>query len=145
MRDNLSNSLLISGRRCIWFKKKVPIPVSYKTPVFHCAKEKIGDGNHICKYSKTKTINNRRKLLSCKRLPTAEINSINIGLSSKPNYLAQNFFRHGKEITHWCTTTKIAQICFGCFPFVRTDQPDHSRRDEKFTFNHNYAVRSVKF
>lgn len=32
-----------------------------------------------------------------------------------------------------------------CFPFVKTDQPDHSRRDEKLTFNHNYSVRSVKF
>ena len=29
-------------------------------------------------------------------------------------------------------------------PFVRTDRPDHSRRDENSTFNQNYPARSVK-
>ena len=30
------------------------------------------------------------------------------------------------------------------FSFVRTDWPDHSRRNENFTFNQNYPARSVK-
>ena len=32
----------------------------------------------------------------------------------------------------------------GCFPFVRTDRPDHSRSNENFTFNQNFSTRSVK-
>ena len=32
----------------------------------------------------------------------------------------------------------------GHFPFARTDRPDHSRRNENFTFNQNYPARSVK-
>ena len=32
----------------------------------------------------------------------------------------------------------------GRFPFVRTDRPDHSRRNENFTSNQNYPTRSVK-
>ena len=32
----------------------------------------------------------------------------------------------------------------GRFTFVRTARPDHSRRDENFTFNQNYPARSVK-
>ena len=30
------------------------------------------------------------------------------------------------------------------FPFVRTDRPDHSRRDLYFLFNQHYPARSVK-
>ena len=32
----------------------------------------------------------------------------------------------------------------GRFPFVRTDQPDPSLRNENFTINQNYPARSVK-
>ena len=32
----------------------------------------------------------------------------------------------------------------GRFPFVRTDRPDHSRRNGNFTFNQDYPTRSVK-
>ena len=32
----------------------------------------------------------------------------------------------------------------GRFPFVRTDRPDHSRRNENFTVDQNYLSRSVK-
>ena len=32
----------------------------------------------------------------------------------------------------------------GRFPSVRTDWPDHSRRNDNFTFNNNYPTRSVK-
>ena len=32
----------------------------------------------------------------------------------------------------------------GRFTFVRTARPDHSRRDENFTFNQNYPARSVQ-
>ena len=33
---------------------------------------------------------------------------------------------------------------FGRFPFVRTDWPHHSRRNESLTFNENYPAISVK-
>ena len=39
-----------------------------------------------------------------------------------------------------CEQTRI----LGRFPFVRTDRPDHSSRDENSTFNQNYPARSVK-
>ena len=32
----------------------------------------------------------------------------------------------------------------GHFPFVRTDRPDHSHRNDNFPFNQNYPARSVK-
>ena len=32
----------------------------------------------------------------------------------------------------------------GRFPFVRTDRPDHSRRNDNFPFNQNSPARSVK-
>ena len=32
----------------------------------------------------------------------------------------------------------------GRFPFVRTDRPQHSCRNENFAFNQNYPARSVK-
>ena len=31
----------------------------------------------------------------------------------------------------------------GRFPFVRTDRPDHSCRNDNFTFNNNFPARSV--
>ena len=33
----------------------------------------------------------------------------------------------------------------GHFPFVRTDRPDHSCRNDSFPFNQNSPARSVKF
>ena len=35
-------------------------------------------------------------------------------------------------------------IYLGSFPFVRTDRPGHSRRNENFTFYQSYPARSVK-
>ena len=34
--------------------------------------------------------------------------------------------------------------CLGCFPLFRTDRPDHSRRNDNFSFNLNSPARSVK-
>ena len=38
----------------------------------------------------------------------------------------------------------INEWIWGHFPFVRTDLPDLSPRDEKFTFDQNYPARSIK-
>ena len=37
----------------------------------------------------------------------------------------------------------IREFILGRFPFVRTDKPDLSSRNENFTFNQNYPARSV--
>ena len=51
-----------------------------------------------------------------------------------------------QEVSLYLHVLTLHMCCsLGCFPFVRTDRPDHSCHDEKFTFNHNYSVRSVKF
>ena len=36
------------------------------------------------------------------------------------------------------------KIYLGRFPFVTTDRPDHSRRNNNFPFNQNSPARSVK-
>ena len=35
-------------------------------------------------------------------------------------------------------------LLLGRFPFVRTERPDPSRRNENFTINQSYPTRSVK-
>ena len=51
-----------------------------------------------------------------------------------------------QEVSFYLHVLTLHMYCsLGRFPFVRPDRPDHSCRDEKFTFNHNYSVRSVKF
>ena len=47
-------------------------------------------------------------------------------------------------------TTRLGMKSFsllsdlGSFPFVRTDRPGHSRRNESFSFYESYPARSVK-
>ena len=38
----------------------------------------------------------------------------------------------------------VRRLFLGCFPFVKTDRPGHSCRNEKFTFNQSYPAKSVK-
>ena len=46
------------------------------------------------------------------------------------------------------TLSSKCSVCncsiLGCFPFVRTDRPGHSLRNENFTLNQSYPARSVK-
>ena len=43
------------------------------------------------------------------------------------------------------SNTSVVNLCvLGRFPFVRTDQPDPSLRNENFTINQNHPARSVK-
>ena len=41
-------------------------------------------------------------------------------------------------------SVSLSYRLLGRFPFVRTDRPGHSLRNEDFTFNQNYPARSVK-
>ena len=50
----------------------------------------------------------------------------------------------GLVMGHAYGVTAIRKVHLGCFPFVRTDRPDHFLRNENFTFNQNYPARSVK-
>ena len=38
----------------------------------------------------------------------------------------------------------LNDLILGRFPFVRTERPDPSRRNENFTINQSYPTRSVK-
>ena len=65
---------------------------------------------------------------SCKKLERKLVSSRN-SFSSPLIFMAVFFF---------------FLIYLGCFPFVRTDRPGHSLRNENCTFNQSYPARSVK-
>ena len=43
-----------------------------------------------------------------------------------------------------CSRSRARHRILGRFPFVRTDRPGHSLRNENSTFNQSYPARSVK-
>ena len=49
---------------------------------------------------------------------------------------------HSEQFLFHDTTVKDG---LGHFPFVRTDQPDHFRRNDNLTLNQNYPSRSINF
>ena len=58
-----------------------------------------------------------------------------------------SLLRRGPDLNHYFLEADLLYIIcsfLGCFPFVRTERPDHSRHIENFTFNQNYPSRSVK-
>ena len=56
---------------------------------------------------------------------------------------ARGSYQENRAETNFESVEEILHI-LGRFPFVRTDRPGHSLRNENFTFNQSYPARSVK-
>ena len=68
---------------------------------------------------------------------------IKVSVTQKIRIKAKLFFFPRQNEIHVVISSEDNPL-LGRFPFVRTDRPDHFRRNENFTFDQSYPARSVK-
>ena len=71
----------------------------------------------------------------------------NVNAHSASNYRTLSPLRPDTTVSESSGKKSIdssANVALGRFPFVRTDRPVHSRRNDNFIFDQSYPSRSIK-